>query len=208
MWVLLACTISLYIVLLDLTSDDELDDSSGDSSPVPYATCKEKYLHGLLRGKKLSRRNVTIGVVPGRGRSAFASKSFKPGDFVCEYEAVVRKNDEEADWGEITNAELGLGCYCLDVTYNQEAYTFDATSKHNARGRYINHARRNPNLLLMQPVMVGKPPKRQLRIGLVAKHHIKAGQELFYDYGIKDDQIPWLKSDAKKICTTLDEGKL
>ena len=199
------------MALLDLTSDDdlELDDSSGDSSPVPYATCKEKYLKGLLHGKKLSRRNVTIAFVAGRGRSAFASKTFNPGDFICEYEAVVRrKKDQEADWGEMTNAELGLGCYCLDVVYNQEAYTFDATSKHNARGRYINHARRNPNLLLMQPVMIGKPPKRQLRIGLVAKRQIKSGEELFYDYGIKDQQIPWLKSDAKKIATTLDKGKL
>ena len=40
----LACAISLHMALLDLTSDNELelDDSSSDSSPVPYATCKEK----------------------------------------------------------------------------------------------------------------------------------------------------------------------
>ena len=164
-------------------------------------------MNGLLHGKRRSKRNVTIGFVQGRGRSAFAKKDFKPGDFVCEYKGVVRKKEKE-DWGESTNAELGLGCYCLDVVYKQEAYTFDATSKHNAPGRYINHARRNTNLILKQPVMVGTPPNRKLRVGLVAKHHIKSGEELFYDYGIKDPQIPWLKSDAKKIGTTIDEGKL
>ena len=163
-------------------------------------------MNGLLHGKRQSKRNVIIGFVQGRGRSAFAKKDFKPGDFVCEYKRVVRKKEKE-DWGESTNAELGLGCYCLDVVYKQEAYTFDATSKHNAQGRYINHARRNTNLIMKQPVMVGTPPNRKLRVGLVAKHHIKSGEELFFDYGIKDPKIPWLNSDAKKIGTTIDKGK-
>ena len=56
-----------------------------------------------------------------------------------QYEAVVRKK-EKIYWGEKTNAELGLGCYCLDVTYEGVAYKFNAVSKHNATGRYINHA--------------------------------------------------------------------
>ena len=172
---------------------------------MPYATCKEKYLNGLLHGKKRSRRNVTVAFVEGRGRSAFANKQLKPGDFVCEYEAVVRQK-ERVDWYEITHEELGLGYYCLDVVYNQEAYTFDATSKHNAPGRHVNHAWKNPNLILMQPVMIGKPPKRRLKIGLVAKYHIKYGEELFYDYGIKDKDIPWIKSDARIIGTTLEKG--
>jgi len=57
----------------------------------------------------------------------------------------------------------------------------------------------------MQPVTLGKPPKSQLRIGLVAKNDIKEKQELFFDYGISGDQ-PWLRSDAKKIGITLDQG--
>ena len=66
---------TLYIVL---QSDEEADDqddelgsdhiresNSSDGSPVPYATCKEKYLNGLLKGKKQSRRNITIGFLKG-----------------------------------------------------------------------------------------------------------------------------------------------
>ena len=87
------------------------------------------------------------------------------------------------------------------------AYTFDAASRHNAPGRYINHASRHSNLVLMQPVMIGKPPHRRLRIGLVAKRHIEA-RELFFNYGIwQDKDLPWLKTDAKIIGRTIDNGK-
>ena len=100
--------------------------------------------------------------------------------------------------GELTNAEIGVGCYCLDVVYEHETCTFDAASKHNAPGRYINHAGKNPNLVLLKPIMIGKPPKRRLRIGLVARCCIKKGEELFFNYGIKDCDLTWLKCDAKK----------
>jgi len=50
----------------------------------------------------------------------------------------------------------------------------------------------------MPPVTLGEPPNRRLHIGLVATHFIKAGMELFFDYGIKGD-YPWLKSDAESL---------
>ena len=107
------------------------------------------------------------------------------------------------DWGDERNASLGLGCYCLDAVFNNETYVFDATPSINDPGRYINHARRNYNLLLQQPVKIGEPPNDQLRIGFVAKRDVKAGEELFFNYGIKDADLPWLATDAKKITTTL-----
>ena len=208
-WLTIMLELSSYILMFNIIIDhsgDDNDDTSGYSSPMPYASAKEKYLNGLLHGKRQSRRNVDIGFVDGRGRSGFARRDFRPDDFVCEYEARVRKKRDGTDWDEVTNEELGLGCYCLDVVYEQQQYTFDATSVHNAPGRYINHARRNPNLILKRPVMIGRPPKRRLRIGLVAKCHIKKGTELFFDYGIQDDDFPWLQCDAKKIGTTYDQG--
>ena len=39
----------------------------------------------------------------------------------------------------------------------------------------------------------------QLRIGFVAKCSIKTGEELFYDYGVRDKGIPWLVSNAKDM---------
>ena len=157
---------------------------------------------GLLKGKRYARANVTVQEVKGRGRSAFAAKHFNPGDFICDYGRVVRKKAKK-DWGEERNASLGIGCYCLDATYNNEEYVFDAAASINDPGRYINHASRHCNLLLMSPVMIGEPPNAQLKIGFIAKREILVGEELFFDYGIKDPDIPWLKTDAKTIATTL-----
>ena len=56
---------------------------------------------------------------------------------------------------------------------------------------------------IMPPVMVGEPPNGHLKIGFVATSAIKVGEDLFYNYGIKDPELPWLNTDAKKISTTL-----
>ena len=141
-------------------------------------------------------------MVKERGRSAFANRSFKPGEFVCEYSSLVRKKTNP-DWGEERNADLGIGCYCLDATYQGIQYTFDAGPRINDPGRYINHAAKNGNLQ-MWPVMIGNPPECRLRIGFVAKKAIAKGDELFFDYGVRDQTISWLQDDAKSIATTLE----
>lgn len=188
-----------------IDSDDNtegFDDPS--NSPSLLATPKEKYLWGLLKGKSYDRSNVIVKNVEGRGRSAFAAKPFMAGDYICAYGGTVRKK-MGADWGDQRNASLGLGCYCLDAVYENETYVFDATASINDPGRYINHARRNCNLTLMKPVKIGEPPNSQLKIGFVAKKNIKAGEELFFNYGIKDPNIEWLSTNAKKMGTSLQE---
>ena len=174
---------------------------SSDSPTMPYATAMEKYLNGLMNAKKRSRRNVKVAYVSGRGRSAFAAKNFNPGDFICEYAAIVRKK-EDPDVTEQMVADIGLGCYCLDATYEGKKYTFDASSKCNDPGRYINHAAKHFNLILKQPLMI----KGKLKIGLVARSFIKKGEELFFDYGVRDKDLPWLKTDAREVGVTLDQG--
>jgi len=107
---------------------------------VPYATPREKYLNGMLKGHKLSRKNVEIGYVASRKRSAFAAKDFNAGDFVCEYPAIVReKRKGQLDTREERNAELGIDCYCLDANYRGVTYTFDAASKCNNPGRFEHY---------------------------------------------------------------------
>jgi len=112
-------------------------DSEGfkDDSDTPHslANPKEKYMWGLLKGPHFSCRNVDIRSVGGRGRSAFAVKSFNVGGFVCECRGVVRKKTSD-DWGDQQNASLGLGCYCYDVMFNNEAYIIDATASINDPG--------------------------------------------------------------------------
>ena len=121
---------------------------------------------------------------------------------------MVREKEND-DWGDRRNASLGLGCYCLDATYENVEYVFDATASINDPGRYINHARRNFNLFKMPPVLIGKPTtttKDNLKIGFVAKKDIANGDELFFNYGLKNDpEFPWISSDAKDIGTSLDK---
>ena len=183
---------------------DSSDDNQHDRQLLSLATPAEKYQRGLLMGKRHSRRNVDIREVEGRGRSAFASKNFEEGDFVCEYASSVRVKSMP-DKFEERNEELGIGCYCLDATFKGTMYTFDGSSRLKDPGRYINHASRNCNLVKMKPVMVGNPPHDRLRMGFVAKKPIMEGEELFYDYGIRDPTIDWLITDAKKVGTSIAE---
>ena len=196
----------MYVCTDDTESNDSPHEgfSDTDSEPGVLATPKECYLWGLLKGRQYSRKNVSIMLVPGRGRSAFAARAFNPGQFVCEYASLLRKT-VDPDWGEQRNAELGIGCYCLDATYQGVKYTFDASAHIKDPGRYINHASKNTNLVKMPPVMIDAPPKSRLRIGFVARTRIEEGDELFFNYGVKDSQIPWLKVDAKSIGTTLQD---
>lgn len=116
---------------------------------------------------------------------------------------MVRKKQGD-DWGDHRNASLGIGCFCLDATHDNVTYVFDAAASINDPGRYINHAKRNYNLVKMPPVLIGEPPHANLKIGFVAKKDIAYGEELFFDYGLKSHpDFPWIGTDAKKIATTL-----
>ena len=189
--------------MLSLSTENSKGFQDFSDIPHPLATPREKYLWGLLKGPEFSRKNVELRVVPGRGRSAFAARQFKGGDFVCEYRGEVREKQED-DWGDRRNASLGIGSYCFDATHEGKTYVFDASGSINDPGRYINHASKNYNLQKMPPVMIGDPPS--LRIGFVAKRDIKYGDELFFHYGLKPSpDFPWISSDARKMSTTLQQ---
>lgn len=120
--------------------------------------------------REYGRGNVKIKSVEERGHPAFAAKTFEAGDFICEYGGIIRRKLKVGDnWGDERNASLGLGCYCLDAVHNGETYVFVATASIYDLGRYINHAKKNCNHTLMPAVMIGEPPKSQLKIGFVAK---------------------------------------
>ena len=195
-----ALNISVSLHILESSDDgprEGLSDSDGEQNPL--ADPAERYFHGLLRGKKFSRANVKIIEVQGRGRGATAAKNFRAGDFVCEYASCVKpKKASLAHQHEQRYAALGLGCYELDACHQGQWFTFDAIGTINDPGRYINHASCNTNLVLMKPVMMAG----RLRIGFVAKRNISKGEELFYDYGVRDKDIPWLVSDGKAMANT------
>lgn len=99
---------------------------------------------------------------------------------------MQRKQKCKNDWGDQCNPSLGLGCYCLDATYENVAYVFDTAASINDPGRYINHASKNYNL-----VKIGNQPNSSLKIGFMAKRDIKHG----WNYGIEKRPRPSLDWD-------------
>ena len=107
--------------------------SDEDDTPHPLSHPCERYLWGIMKGKRYSRDNVSIAEVDGRGRSAFAARAFNAGDFVCEYASCVRSPNDV--WSEERNDELGVLSYCLDANYKGKPVTFDASMYINDPGR-------------------------------------------------------------------------
>jgi len=65
-----------------ISSDDDLHQSD-------IATPADINEWGLTKGPSLSRSNVVVRASV-RGRSAYANRDFRPGDFVCEYCGVLK----------------------------------------------------------------------------------------------------------------------
>ena len=87
--------------------------------------------------------------------------------YIRKYRSTVQKEVDECS--DLRNVSQDIGCYSLHTVYNNETYVFDATALINDPGRYINHVRRNCNLVLMPPMKIGVSPKSQLHIGFVVK---------------------------------------
>jgi len=188
------CQATLSVICIGesgaLSSDDDVHQSD-------IATPAERNEWGLTKGPALSRSNVVVRASV-RGRSAYANRDFRPGDFVCEYRGVLKLKTESLQ-DEKNYGECGIGCFCLDVEHNGTIFTIDATSTINDPGRYINHASKNANLLKMRPVVTQIKNRSKLRVGLTAIRHIKKDEELFFDYGIRDKELPWTITDAKNL---------
>ena len=101
----------MYVQIVTLILGPE----NSDSLPAPYATTKEKYLNGLMKGPALSRCNIQIGYIQGRGRTAYAAKSFNPGDFVCKYGAVRRVKKAGKQMRRQKCETWHRMLYCLDA---------------------------------------------------------------------------------------------
>ena len=188
--------LKLLVVFLSLileSSDDGpregLSESDGEQNPLTH-------FHGLLKGKTFQDQMLLSIKYQAGEEVLLEQKNFRTGDFICEYAACVKPQTLSIIRDDDRRYEsLGLGYYALYACHDGQWHTFDATGKINDPGRFINHASRNNNLILMKPIHIGE----RLRIGFVAKNDIEEGEELFYNYGIGDKDIPWLISDGKAM---------
>ena len=78
--------------------------------------------------------------VADKGRGFFALKTFKTGEFICEYmgelinaqEARIREQEYEKD--------PKIGSYMLFFTFCSQKFCIDATAESNSLGRLLNHS--------------------------------------------------------------------
>lgn len=160
-----------------------------DSKPVAHCTPLELALSGLLSASaEEEASSLCVKVREDSQRGVFATVPLKKGQYTCEYagEAISLEEAKKREEEYKSNEE---GCYVLNVGN----VAIDATRTYHRIGRFINHAKRNVNMKLFRPLTV----KGDVRVAIMATRDVLPGEELFYDYGIRDVDLPWTDSDAK-----------
>ncbi|KAA0150702.1 hypothetical protein FNF27_03113 [Cafeteria roenbergensis] len=115
------------------------------------------------------------------------------GQFACEYRGVVLTDDETLT-REQAYERRQWGSFILLFQDEGHWHAVDATAERPEYGlaRYINHSARRANLRLWCVVVGGVP-----RISMLAKHDIREGDELLFDYGDREKSVlkhnPWLQ---------------
>ena len=153
-----------------------------------------------MRSSRVARdsKNVEVGVstIPNAGSGLFAKKDFKKFDYVCAYEGPVIPID-------VANATDGDGAmYMLQHTFNNNiSVAIDAQAENSCFGRYCN----DPIDLKMCNVLVTDKNHRLLHNGqwgvidMLADKPIKAGDEIFFSYGIEY----WMDKGRTNILNTV-----
>ncbi|CAH1163268.1 unnamed protein product [Phaedon cochleariae] len=140
------------------------------------------------------RRGVEHGLkvkhIHNKGRGVFATQDFHRGEFVVEYSGELISIHEAYHREEKYEQDENTGCYMYYFKYNDHPYCIDATAETGRLGRLVNHSR-NGNLVTKTIMVDGTP-----RLVLIAKSHIRIGDELLYDYGDRSKESlehhPWL----------------
>ena len=141
-----------------------------------------------------------------KGRGICAGKSFKKGDFVCEYKGNILETvlvNLEVSGDIITYAKAReresqyskdpkVGSYMYYFQHNNAKWCVDATEESCYKGRLVNHSFYSPNL----KTKVVDFGNNCFYLCLFALRDIKEGEELLYDYGDRSEESikanPWL----------------
>ncbi|KAJ3363037.1 Histone-lysine N-methyltransferase ezh1 [Allomyces javanicus] len=141
----------------------------GPACACPCRSCKNREIgKGVDHDKKL---NVAVSTVPDAGWGLFAQCDFKADDFLGEYSGEVLSSDEADRRGIIYDRKSLNYCFQLATDAVVDAYRLGPVL------RFCNHAAKS-NVNARVAFVDGSQ-----RIGFYAKKNIKAGDELFLDYG-------------------------
>jgi len=123
----------------------------------------------LVRG--ISKKTI-LGHSVLAGMGLFMGEDVGKNEFIGEYKGEVVTQDEAERRGKLYD-KRGIS-FLFDINKSQ---AIDATRMGN-KLRFINHARERTNCVAKIRMV-----NCVYRIGFWATKHIKAGEELFFDYG-------------------------
>ncbi|XP_053321311.1 histone-lysine N-methyltransferase SUV39H2 [Spea bombifrons] len=116
----------------------------------------------------------------GRGWGVKTLQKIKKNSFVMEYVGEVITSEEAERRGQQYDSK-GI-TYLFDLDYESDEFTVDAARYGNV-SHFVNHSC-DPNLQVFN-VFIDNLDVRLPRIALFSTRHIKAGEELTFDYQMK-----------------------
>jgi hypothetical protein len=160
-------------------------------SPATLRKEKQEAVEAKLLVTEDARHGLVVAVIAGKGRGVEASRPISRGEFVVEYSGEL----VDAGTGhamEVTySMDMTKGSYSYYFTFNSTKYCVDATAESGRFGRLLNHSKKHPTCVPEVVEVAGIP-----RLIFLAKHDIKAGQEITFDYGDRSKEslsvCPWL----------------
>ncbi|KAH9524618.1 hypothetical protein Btru_027359 [Bulinus truncatus] len=172
----------------------------------PKLTPVETVTKGLMADPKEVKARFTIKCEEGKGRGVYlAIPLLKKNSFVLEYEGDL-VSESEACSREQIYAQNNEGCYIMSFIYKGARMAIDATRHFDSYTRLLNHSR-HPNIKFHTPIILDLSGNGKPRIGAYALRDIRKGEEIVFDYGVRDGDIPWLRNKKAGFYTNLDSSE-
>ncbi|RPB11327.1 SET domain-containing protein [Morchella conica CCBAS932] len=168
--------------------DVDLCHSCGSAEALdPVNRYEERFLREGCQNVWLQRdmpKRTLLGRSAVAGFGLFVGEDVKKDAFLGEYKGEVITSDEADRRGKLYD-KRGVS-FLFNLNLN---HVIDATRAGN-KFRYVNHSKTSPNCGA-KVFMVNCTH----RIGMFARRDLRAGEELFFDYGYNNKQIKFVQKE-------------
>ena len=155
---------------------------------LPTWTTLDKLRAALVKWRNREEDDFRVENHPERGLCVVANRTFERHEFALEYEGdFIHKQERISREGVYRMADPGS--YVVDCWWEGKSVAIDGTYTLGTWGRLVNHAK-DPNLM-PYPHLIQVTPDEQPRMALCCHKRILEGEEVFWDYGVTESEVPW-----------------